>query len=50
MAAALTAVMPPMPITGTPGARRASAAKPFGNSGGPASGLLAVAKHGPILQ
>src|SRR5207247_1754262 len=48
---AAAAVMPPIPITGTPsGARRASAAKPSGPSGAPASDLFGVAKHGPMLQ
>jgi len=48
---AFAAVMPPMPITGIPGgASRASAAKPAGPSGGPASGFESVAKQGPMLQ
>jgi len=48
---AFGAVMPPIPMTGTPsGARRASAAKPSGPSGGPASRFVGVAKQGPTLQ
>ena len=50
---AFAAVMPPMPMTGTPtggGASRSNAAKPLGPSAGPASGLLGVAKQGPTLQ
>src|SRR5207249_4467003 len=48
---AVAAVMPPTPMTGTPaGASRATAANPTGPSGGPASSLVAVAKHGPTLQ
>src|SRR5205823_4816380 len=50
-AAALATVMPPIAITGVPaGASRASRAKPSAPSGGPASGLFPVAKHGPTLQ
>src|SRR5204862_6098700 len=48
---AVATSMPPMAMTGTPaGASPARAANPAAPSGGPASGLVSVAKQGPTLQ
>src|SRR6185295_14631173 len=48
---AFRAVIPPIPMTGSPsGARFANPENPAGPRGGPASPLVGVAKQGPILQ